>query len=41
MTSAEFEKITSKLEEPSKNEKAIKIDGTKIDDSQITDLLNI
>ena len=41
MTSAEFEKITSKLEEPTKNEKAIKIDGTKIDDSQIAALLNI
>lgn len=41
MTSDQFDKIANKLEEPLKNEKVIKIDGTKIDESQVAMLLNM
>lgn len=41
MTSAQFDAIAAKLQEPQKNEKVIKIDGTEIDDKQVSVLLNI
>ena len=41
MTSKQFDKIAAKLQKPAKNEKVIKIDGTKIDEKQIFMLLNI
>jgi len=41
MTSAEFEKIVNKLEKPINNEKAIKIDATKFDQTTIERLLNL
>jgi len=41
MTSKQFDHIAAKLQPPSKNEKYIKIDGTKIDEKQVSVLLNI
>lgn len=41
MTDAQFDSIVSKLEKPRKNEKIIKIDGTKFDAQAAIDLLNI
>jgi predicted kinase len=41
MSDEQFDSIVSKLETPRKNEKIIKIDGTKLDARQALDLLNI
>lgn len=40
MTEEQFDTIVSKLEEPSKDEKVIKIDGTNIDTEQVAGLFN-
>lgn len=39
MTDVQFDSITAKLELPTKNEKTIKIDGTKIDKQQLAELI--
>jgi len=41
MSDQEFDAIVHKLEPPTEDEKVIKIDGTKIDETQIKSLLNI
>jgi len=41
MTSKEFDTISAKLQEPNDNEKVIKIDGSKIDEEQVSMVLNI
>lgn len=40
MSSEEFEKIVKKLQKPSEDEKAIKIDATKFDEKTVERLLN-
>ncbi len=41
MTDQEFEAIAAKLEPPTKDEKVIKIDGTKLDTEQLKQLLSL
>ena len=41
MSKEQFNEIASKLEEPEESEKVLKIDGTKVDDSEIRRLLDI
>jgi predicted kinase len=41
MTEDDFERIASHLEPPSKDEKIIKFDGTKIDRQQVIELLHL
>lgn len=41
MTEEQFDGITAKLEPPHKDEKYIKIDGTKLDSSYIKQILNL
>jgi predicted kinase len=41
MTDEEFDRIVDKLEEPGEDEKAIKIDGSKIDETEIIALLQL
>jgi predicted kinase len=41
MTDEEFNRIVDKLEEPGEDEKVIKIDGTKIDEARIAELLQL
>ena len=41
MTETQFDAIASKLEQPGKDEKVIKIDGTKLDEAALMQQLGL